>query len=142
MNKARLTLGGLGASITIFIINGIGNGLILSNDFLMWEMSMGSTIHPPQMSTALSLWIVMSLIFGFSVVWLYVAIRPRLGAGPKTAVAAGFFLWMTAKLAVALDMITLGVLPQTLLIGQVSIGMIAFLAAGLVGGAIYKETSR
>jgi len=32
------------------------------------------------------------------VVWLYSAIRPRYGAGPKTALIAGLFLWFISVL--------------------------------------------
>jgi len=33
-------------------------------------------------------------LLGLGVVWLYAAIRPRFGAGPRTAMLAGVFMWI------------------------------------------------
>src|SRR5258705_363148 len=34
-------------------------------------------------------WVVLMLVMGFALVWLYAAVRPRLGPGPRTAITVG-----------------------------------------------------
>src|SRR5664279_4154331 len=104
INYARMLLGGLVASIILFAVGGIVNGAILSDDFQAWSGSMGNLIERMSLSHAMILWIIMDLIQGIGGVWIYVAIRPRFGAGPKTALRAGLILWIVSKVAVALDL--------------------------------------
>ena len=139
INFGRLILGGLVAGIVLFLVGGVLNGLILSDSFKAWAASMGNLIHPMSMSGAMVLWVIMDLIQGFGAVWIYAAIRPRFGAGPQTALFAGLVLWLVSKLAVALDLIALGVLPHDIIHGQLIGGFIGILLATLVGGWLYKE---
>ena len=39
-----------------------------------------------------------SFLIGLFAGWLYAAIRPRYGAGPKTALCAGLFVWFLGYL--------------------------------------------
>jgi hypothetical protein len=42
--------------------------------------------------------IVMTFVVGIAAVWLYAAIRPRFGPGPRTAICAGLAVWVFAHL--------------------------------------------
>ena len=42
---------------------------------------------------------VLFYVFGVVAIWLYAAIRPRYGPGPKTAAIAGLVLWFILSLA-------------------------------------------
>jgi hypothetical protein len=139
INSARLILGGLVASIILFAMGGIVNGAMPSQDFQTWSASMGNLIEHNSLSHAMVLWIVMDLIQGISGVWIYAAIRPRFGAGPKTALRAGLILWIVSKLAVALDILALGVLPHKIVHGQLIGSLVGILIAVLVGAWLYKE---
>jgi hypothetical protein len=134
-----MLLGGLVASIILFAAGGIVNGAILSDDFKAWSGSMGNLINHLSLSHAMILWIIMDLIQGIGGVWIYVAIRPRFGAGPKTALLAGLMLWLVSKLAVALDILALGVLPHKILHGQLIGSFVGILLAVLIGAWLYKE---
>jgi hypothetical protein len=139
INYSRMLLCGLLASIVLFAAGGIINGALLSDDFKTWSLSMGSLIHRMTLSHAMILWVIMDLIQGIGVVWIYVAIRPRFGAGPKTAFLAGLILWLVSKLAVALDLIALGVLPHKIIYGQLIGSLVGILLAVLIGAWLYKE---
>jgi hypothetical protein len=39
------------------------------------------------------------ILYGIVIVWMYAAIRPRYGAGAKTAMCAAFAVWFVAALA-------------------------------------------
>ncbi len=70
--------------------------------------------------------------------WLYAAIRPRYGPGPKTAAIAGFALWIIGALV---DTIwgAFGLLPPGVLVAPVAASLPAIIVAVIVGARVYKE---
>ena len=135
----RLLLGGFAAGLVLFFITGVVNGALLSAELQAWSQGLGSLLHPPAAPVPMLLWTLMSFIYGFSGVWLYAGIRPRFGAGPKTALASGLLLWTVSKFATALDLIALGIMPGTIIGGELLGSLIATLAAIFVGAWLYKE---
>ncbi|MCK9410291.1 MAG: hypothetical protein M0R68_14280 [Bacteroidetes bacterium] len=139
VNIARVLLGGVVAGIIIFIINGIVNGGILNSDFEQWGREMGDRIHPPSQSISMSLWTVMCFIYGIVGVWIYACIRPRFGAGPKTALLAALFLWVVSKFSVVLDFIALGIFSDRIIAGQLIGSFVAIVLGIFLGARLYKE---
>ena len=89
--------------------------------------------EPPGPS-AIMVFVLMGFSLGILAVWLYAAIRPRLGAGAKTAACAGSTLSLP-KLGVHGD----GLLPyEAYLIGTVWVFFEVTLAT-VAGAWIYKE---
>jgi hypothetical protein len=140
INRSRLLLGGLAAGLVLFLVTGVVNGAILNADFQAWSQGMGSLIHPPAAPVSMLLWTLMSFIYGLSGVWLYAGIRPRFGAGPRTALASGLMLWTVSKFATALDLLALGIMPGRIIGGELLGSLVATLAAVLVGAWLYKES--
>src|SRR2546422_11534071 len=58
--------------------------------------------------------VVWDFVMGIGLVWLYAAIRPRFGAGVKTAVIAGLGLWFFIGLMSAIGEAPMGLFPQRL----------------------------
>ncbi len=77
--------------------------------------------------------------YGIVLVWLYAAMRPRFGAGPKTAIIAGLTLWFIAwaLLGVALTL-TGAVAPQLAGISAIW-GVFELPIAALAGAWFYRE---
>ena len=78
------------------------------------------------------------LVLGISTMWLYAAIRPRYGPGPKTAVVAGFALWFFVSW-VDVFWGALGAVPLGTLVGPVAVRLPIVLVAAVVGAWAYKE---
>ena len=135
----RVLLGGVVASIILFLFSGAVNGGLLSTDFEVWAHGMGSMAQPPTQATSMVLWTIMSFIYGIGGVWMYAVIRPRFGAGAKTAVIAGFGLWLVSKLPAALDLCALGIFPGRMIAAQLVSSLVAMLVAVLVGARLYQE---
>ena len=76
---------------------------------------------------------------GILAVWLYAAIRPRFGAGPKTAMCAGETVWMLAVAMANAMMAFLHIYPLWLLLTVTAIGLPELLVASVVGAYIYRE---
>jgi len=72
-------------------------------------------------------------------VWLYAAIRPRYGAGPKTAMCAGLAVWVLAYALANGMMAILHLYPLGLLLTVTAVGLLEMLAASVAGAYFYKE---
>ena len=78
------------------------------------------------------------LVLGISIMWLYAAIRPRYGPGPKTAALAGFAVWFFGSWVDAF-WAAMGAVPIGTLVGPVAAGLPVVLVAAVVGAWPYKE---
>jgi hypothetical protein len=89
-------------------------------------------------------WIVFYLIAGILAVWLYSAIRPRYGAGAKTAVIAGLAVWILSvlSLATATSSLGFGLFPVNVLVIDALTNLVVYIAGTLVGAWVYKEQSQ
>jgi hypothetical protein len=74
MNVDRVILGGVVAAALIFVVAGLLPGLVLGSELQTWHQSLGNLYSPPPKSVAMALFILLSLVFGMLVVWLYAAI--------------------------------------------------------------------
>ncbi len=139
INWQRVILGGLLAGVIINAVEWVVNGVIFAGDWasVMKDLNRSGTFSPKQIA-ALNLW---GFLTGIAMIWLYAAIRPRYGAGPKTAVCAGAAMWfmnyaLGGVFPVITHMFPLGLSTITLLIG-----LAEAIIAGLAGAWLYKEQS-
>lgn len=139
INMNRVLLGGLVAGLILDISEGILNAVVLKAD---WEAVMKAMNKSPEMSGGvLALFNVMGFVMGISIVWLYAAIRPRYGAGPRTALCAAGFFWFAAYFVPSVFQLALDVLPAKLMGISLVWGLVEMLVAGLAGAKMYKEDS-
>jgi len=81
-----------------------------------------------------------TLVVGVFAVWFYAAIRPRYGAGPKTAACAGVALWVIGYLLPAIVWgVLLLPLPTRVLVSASATTLVGTVLATLVGAWPYKE---
>jgi hypothetical protein len=83
-------------------------------------------------------WIVVDFMMGLLLVSTYAAMRPRFGAGPKTAVLAGLALWF-AVTVVLFGFTQMGVFSMALFVKGSTCALINTVVASIVGAAVYKE---
>ena len=137
INSARVILGGLLAGLIINIAEGVTNGGILGGEWKAWAERVGA--HQPSGGQAMALWTCLAFALGLLSVWMYAAVRPRFGAGPKTAILIALVMWVIYWPLVAVQHLALGTVPGSLLwMGSIG-GLIGMVAAMLAGAAVYKE---
>ena len=136
INYGRVVLGGLVAGVVLNIGETVLNALILMKD---WEDAMRAIGKEPLGGAAIAVMIV--LLFGLGVlsVWLYAAIRPRFGPGPKTAICAGLAVWALSYAFPSISGIPTGVFPTRLFVIATIWGLVEAPIATLVGAWLYKE---
>lgn len=137
INWKRVIGGGLAAGLVINIFEGVLNGVMLAGD---WQQVMAgygkpAAFNPSQIAT----YNVLGFLMGISAVWLYAAIRPRYGAGPRTALCAACAYWAFAYVFPNLFLIATDLLPARLMIIATAVGFVELAIAVSVGAWIYRE---
>ena len=135
INGARVILGGLAAGVIINVFEYLLNGVILQKDM---AAAVGALNR--QLGTAeLVMFTCWALLIGVFAVWLYAAIRPRYGAGPKTAVMAGFAVWCLGYLLAAVTPFALKLFPPNVMAIGLVVGLVEVIVGTLVGAWLYRE---
>jgi hypothetical protein len=81
---------------------------------------------------------VLSLLEGISILWLYAAIRPLYGPGPKTAIIGAFAWWFIVSLGDA-TWCSFGLFPPRTVIPLMIGTLPALILAAIVGARFYRE---
>ncbi len=137
INTGRVIGGGLLAGLVMNVIDFITHGVVLARAWADAAKARGIDMASTQTSTMVG-WVIVDFLSGVFLVWLYAGIRPRYGAGPKTAVLASLAVWFLAHLIFS-SYAFMGMLPVSLVVEATIGGFIAVLAAGLVGCWLYQE---
>jgi hypothetical protein len=139
INLARVILGGIVAGIVIDVCEGILNGVILKQQWADAFTALGRTsdVLSVKQIAAFNLW---GLAAGIITVWLYAGLRPRWGAGPRTAIFAGLTVWALAFALATAVPVFFHLYPVGLGITSVALEAVEMILAGLAGGALYKES--
>jgi len=137
INWGRVILGGLLAGVIVNIVEALCGAVILKR---RWDAAYsGLGITMPQNAMANTIWVVFGFAVGIWAVWLYAAIRPRYGAGVKTALCAGFATWLLGYLLWSVSLHNMGLFPGSVLVPATAIGLVELLIATVVGAWVYKE---
>jgi hypothetical protein len=82
----------------------------------------------------------LNLVAGVWIMWLYAAIRPRYGPGPKTAARAGLAGWVAVAI-IEVELAALLLLPISFggLVAPLGVALPAMIAAAVVGAWQYTE---
>lgn len=88
-----------------------------------------------------ALFFVIDLMMGIWAMWLYSAIVPRYGAGPRTAAIAGVAWWIIKSLQSA-KWVGLGLLPREIALIPLATTLVAVLVASALGAWLYDRVDR
>lgn len=137
INLRRVILGGIIAGVIINVVEGVMNGVILQPQWSAAAKAIGrsATISTRQM-VAFNIW---GFAAGIIAIWLYAAMRPRFGAGPRTAIRAGAAVWLLAYAMADAMMAFLHVFPLGLLVMVTAVGLMEVLIAAMAGAYFYRE---
>jgi len=136
INWGRVALGGLLAGVVLNVYDWLLNGVILMND---WNTAL-QALGKGQMGGSMVVWfVVCDFLIGLWTLWFYAAIRPRYGAGPKTALIAGLGGWALIGLINTLSTLPMGILPPGLLHWNLIGALIMYPVAAVAGAALYQE---
>ena len=83
-------------------------------------------------------WVVIDFLMGILVVWTYAAMRPRLGAGPKTAIIAGLVPYLAITFII-FGLSQGGLIAHALWMKMAVISLVITSVGAVAGAWAYKE---
>jgi hypothetical protein len=86
-------------------------------------------------------YILIDFVFAIALVWLYAAIRPQFGAGPKAALVAASYGWALYTVTQLL-FVMMGLFTIKYVAGNAILTFVNYAATALVGAKFYKEGSQ
>jgi len=136
INFGRVLLGGIVAGVILNLGEMVLNGMILAKEMADFFNRCG---FKQPASTFYVIAIAITFVLGIVIVLGYAAIRPRFGAGPKTAIIAALFAWFGVYVYQNVIALGLGMVPIKLVAIALVWGLVEYIIASLVGAALYKE---
>jgi uncharacterized membrane protein len=133
INWSRVLLGGVIAGIILNAGRYLVNGVLLREK---WADALKG--WPGDVTSSIQIAVV-GFLAGIFTVWLYAAIRPRYGAGPKTAVLAGGAVWVLGYLLAWGTPMSMHLLPADLVLTSIAAGLVNVIVAALAGAWLYTE---
>jgi len=137
MNWKRIILGGLAAGLVMNVIDFLEELLVLGDRYKALQQQ-NIFLSQPRLPFV-PLWILGIFAMGLILAWLYAAVRPRLGPGPKTAFMVGLACGLLAHVAYPFCVASWGqegrFLPMVWMVG----GLVQYIFGALVAGLLYRE---
>lgn len=137
INIGRVIFGGLVAGLIINISETVLNLYVVAEESAAIMERMG--LAQPGLHQ-IAWFILLTFLMGIVIVFLYAGLRPRFGAGAKTAVIAGVAVWIVAMMGVAADTI-LGIVPANLLVLAGAWSLVETVVAAVAGAWLYQESA-
>jgi len=136
INYGRVILGGLLAGLVLNIGEYLLNEVVFKQQ--MEEMFRKINVPPPG-GSFIAIAVGITFLLGILIVCLYAMIRPRYGAGPKTAICAALVIWFCVYVYCGvLNAALFGISTSFLIIGMVW-GLVEYALAAIAGAWLYKE---
>ena len=136
INFGRVLLGGFVTGVILSVGEWVLNEKVLGT-----QMKEFISTHkfPQPAGSFIPIAIALTIVLGIIIVLGYAAIRPRFGAGPKTAIIAALFAWFGIYVYCGvINGLLFGIPTNTMLLVLVW-GLVEYIIASLVGAALYKE---
>lgn len=136
INVGRVILGGLVAGVVLNIGEAFLNMQVLAT--AMAEFSKKFNLPAPSGGFIATMTVLM-FVFGIVLTFVYAAIRPRFGAGVKTAVIAGVLVWFLSFFYVTFLNTAMGLFATSPSVLAAGYELVQTVLAAVAGAWFYKE---
>jgi len=137
INLGRVILGGIVGGIVGDVLDIPVDGIWLAPQWTRETAALGHGTFSPGMYAGFD---VLGIVIGIVAIWIYAAIRPRLGPGVKTAIYAGVVVWILAFLVPnASFMYVLHLYSKHLMLYTTLGALVEVVVGTIAGAALYKE---
>ncbi len=136
INWPRVVAGGLLAGVVMNLLDFVVHGMLFKDRWAAAMQALGLSMQFSwKQNTA---FLVFSFLLAIFAIWVYAEIRPRYGAGPKTAAFAGIAVWIPSGLLGWGGPAVLHVFPRDLMAWAVFISLIEMVVCTIAGAWLYK----
>lgn len=140
INWVRLFVGGLIASVIVFLSDGFLHEQLLSADWKAVYSSLGAR-EPTEHAMSMIYFAIFELGRGFVSIFLYVMMRAHFNPGAKTAALAGVVAWIAFSVTGPAQFIPLGFFSNALWVKVIAFQLVFSILAAIAGAAIYKDAA-
>ncbi len=140
INYPRLLIGVVVAALIMFLTDGFFHEMIAKADWKALYAALGAN-EPAPHGLSMVYFAIFELGRAFVAMFLYVAMRPMCGPGPKTAVGAGIVGWIGSSLTGPVQFIPLGFFSNALWLKVAAFHLVISIIATVAGAALYKDSS-
>ena len=135
INVGRVILGGLLAGLLMTVSEYVLNTYVVAAETSEVLQRLGlAQISSNQIVG----FVILTFVLGIVLIWIYAAMRPRFGAGVKTAVVAAVTVWLLGMLSAAGDVIV-GVMSADSMIVPGVWSLVETIVAAIAGAWVYQE---
>lgn len=140
INHTRVILGGVAAGFVMNLMEMFVGGMLLGMDE-QWKAGLAALGKPLKEDGAtMASFLGIYFVLGILAVWVYAAIRPRFGAGPKTALIAAIAVWLIGALLPTWINLALEIYPTRTLMTYLAVAFLEYIVGTMLGGWIYRES--
>lgn len=136
INLQKVVVGGLIAGLVLNIVDFLVFNVIMKAQMTAMMAALGK--GPPAGAT-IAWYVALDFVAGIFLVWLYAAVRPRMGAGPATAAKAGVAAWFIGNALVTAFMWPMGIMPHSFMLTTTIIALVEWPLATAIGAKFYTE---
>jgi hypothetical protein len=137
INATRVILGGLLAGLIINLSEFVLNSYVIADEMT----ALTQRLNLPAVGTnQIAIFLQLTFVLGIIMIFMYAGLRPRFGAGAKTAVIAAVTLWLVGMFPATVDTI-MGVTTANLLVVVAIWSLVEMIVAGIAGAWVYKESA-
>ncbi len=134
----------LGRFFTAGMLTGItlnASGIVLARFILFqdWLKAISTINLPPLNPSLFYLHLAMRFVIGFSLVWLFVVLRPHSRSLITASLTAAFIVWLLAYLLGLIEFLALGIYPARLVLMTLTWGVVELMLVSLLGAWLYTR---
>lgn len=139
INFGRLFIGGLIASIILFLTDGVLHEHIVKQYWQFLYQGLGA--KAPESGHAISMvyFFIFELGRGFGAIFIYALMRPFHGPGPKTAILAAIATWLAFSVAAPAEFIPLGFYGRRMWLIIAGYQLVTSIVTNLLAAWIYRD---
>jgi len=136
INVRKMVVAGLVAGLVLLVFDFITGSMLFSGP--MATALAARNLDLASLEGAVPVFLGMDIVYGLLIAFVYAAIRPRFGAGPKAGLIAGAVVWASSAIA-QINTSAMGFIPLGLTAGMLAAWLVAMMVAGHVAGRLYSE---
>lgn len=136
INWGRVIVGGLAAGVVLNLGEWLLHEVVLRERMEEAATTMGMELPS---GSDIGIFVAMTFVLGILLVWLYAAIRPRYGPGPKAAIVSGLVGWILLYAFWFAYNLAWEIFPQDMVTISTIWGLFELPIATMVGAWLYKE---
>lgn len=141
INTGKVVTSGLVAGVVMTIIDFILNSFVVGDQVKAAANAFKPGLGDQMMAMdgkTMATYIIMDLVIGLLLAYTYAAMRPRFGAGAKTAIVGAFVLWVFGTI-VWYNYLMIGMMSTGLWLTLAVSYLVGLTISSLVAGALYRE---